>query len=140
MDSDVKLFRRTLRKNHSYITPSRVRLFQVLQKYSPLSIHELIDRSARYDQSTVYRNLLLFERLGIVSRLQLGWNSKVELSDQFTHHHHHLSCVQCGRIVTLAESPALEREIVRLNAHSGYKLIDHQLELKGLCVVCQKKN
>lgn len=97
---------------------------------------ELIDLLKRHDQATVYRNIKIFEQLGIINRLWLGWNSKLELSDIFQHHHHHLSCVRCGQVVALAENPVIERMIGELSRQNGFKTMDHQLEIRGLCQNC----
>jgi len=34
---------------------------------------------------------------------QIGWKYKLELSNAFQHHHHHLTCLQCGGVTPLPE-------------------------------------
>ncbi len=86
-------------------------MFRILQKYNELTINELIAHLRRHDQATVYRNTKVFEDLGIISTLRLGWNSKLELSDVFQHHHHHMTCVRCGDVKVLPEAPLIESAI-----------------------------
>lgn len=91
------------------------------------------------DRASVYRTVELFERLGIVQRIQVGWKYRLELSDSFNPHHHHIHCTQCSRVVSLSEDAALERHISSLAHQAGFQLTSHQLELSGLCESCSKK-
>lgn len=136
MDAEIKQFKILLKKNKHYITQARLRLFVVLQKHPALSIKKLISQLPKHDRATVYRNITTFERLGIISRLQMGWNSKIELSDVFQHHHHHFTCVKCARIITLPENALLEAEISKLAKSHSSKPVDHQLEIRGYCKSC----
>lgn len=131
-------FKRLLKQNGQFVTKPRMRLFAILQKHNALLINELITLLDRHDQATVYRNIKVFERLGIISRLQLGWHSKLELSDIFRHHHHHLTCLNCGKVTVLKENPVIEQEIARVAHKLNFKTTDHQLEIRGLCQTCQK--
>lgn len=137
MDKETRLFITTLKKQGNSITKPRLRLFKLLQSHAPLTISNLIKRLHRHDQATVYRNVTLFERLGIINRLRLGWHSKLELSDIFHHHHHHLTCTNCGKIIALKENKAIEMEIVLLSRRQKFQAMDHQLEIRGLCPACQ---
>ena len=138
METELQLFRSTLKKHGHFNTAPRFRLFAVLQKHGSLSISELISRLPGQDQATVYRNIKLFEELGIINRLRLGWNSKLELSDVFHHHHHHFTCLSCGKVMVLKEDPALEKQIAHISHKGGFQPTDHQLEIRGYCPSCQK--
>ncbi len=120
------------------MTEQRTQLFKFLQNHPALTINEVISSLPRQDQATVYRNIKLFEGLGIITRLQLGWHSKLELSDVFQHHHHHFTCLSCGKVMALNEDKTLEQHIKRLNIKLGFMAMDHQLEIRGYCHRCQK--
>lgn len=137
MRRELTIFRNILRQNGYSITQPRLRLFAALQKYNELTIAELIDCLHHQDQATVYRNIKVFEGLGIINRLRLGWHSKLELSDTFQHHHHHLSCVRCGCIFVLSEEPVIERAINRISSMHNFQPLDHQIEIRGICQNCQ---
>lgn len=137
MDPEKKLFIKTLKQNRRFATKQRLWLFEVLQQHSSLSVSQLIERLDNQDQATVYRNIKLFEELGIISRLILGWKSRLELTDRFHHHHHHLSCLNCGKVIILKENAELEQSIAKLSRIKGFKATDHQLEIRGLCTTCQ---
>lgn len=136
MNQEIKLFRKLLKANGLSITKPRLRLFRILQNNPALSINQLIGLLNRHDQATVYRNIIVFERLGVISKLQLGWSSKLELSDMFQHHHHHLTCLKCGDVVTLPENDLVEKQIAKLAKTNNFKITDHQLEISGFCRRC----
>lgn len=129
-------FKHLLKQNRQFVTKPRMRLFAILQKHNALLINELITLLDKHDQATVYRNIKVFERLGIISRLQLGWHSKLELSDIFRHHHHHLTCLKCSKVIVLKENSVIEKEISRVTQKLNFKPTDHQLEIRGLCQTC----
>lgn len=139
MDAELKLYRKTLQGHGYFNTRPRFQLFALLQDHTSLTIHELIGKLSEQDQATVYRNIKLFEELGIINRLRLGWKSKLELSDIFHHHHHHFTCLRCGKVMVLKEDSALERQITRISRQGGFQPIDHQLEIRGHCPTCHKQ-
>ncbi len=91
---------------------------------------------ASADRASVYRTLALFEKLGIIQRLHIGWKYKLELTDRFTHHHHHLSCVSCGKVFTLQADHTLEARLQALAVANNFVAQDHQIEIRGLCSDC----
>lgn len=121
------------------VTSPRLSLFGILQKRPALTMQQLIVALPNHDQTTVYRNIDLFEKLGIINRLRLGWLTKIELSDVFRHHHHHFSCVNCGRVIMLPEDSVIETQIKVLGNKGRFKALDHQLEIRGLCANCQQR-
>lgn len=98
-------------------------------------MHELVARTPSVDRSSVYRAVELFERLGIVQRLNTGWKYRIELTDKFAAHHHHVTCTHCGRTVPLEETE-LEAFIEQLAARHGFQPSGHQIEIQGLCQQC----
>lgn len=131
-------FKKLLKSNKYFITAPRMQLFGLLQNQPALTIKELINLMKRFDATTVYRTIDLFEKLGVVTRIQLGWHSKIELSDIFQHHHHHLSCVHCGKVSVLQEDEIIEKRIELLAQTTNFKPTDHQLEIRGICNNCLK--
>ncbi len=140
MSPEVRRFKSLLGQNLLFITKPRLRLFAILQRRPALTMQELIKLVETHDQATVYRNIDLFEKLGIINRLRLGWQTKIELSDIFVHHHHHFTCVNCGKIYDLPDNQIIEKEIAVLAKSKFFKPMDHQLEIRGLCQNCQKSS
>jgi len=137
MGRELKTFKELLKQHGSFATKTRVELFKYLQSSPAVSMQKLIADLPSQDQATIYRNVKLFEKLGIVNRLQLGWNSKLELSSQFHDHHHHMSCIKCGKVIAWEEDPAIELRIQTVAMKLGFMPQDHQLEIRGLCQQCQ---
>ncbi len=136
---EIRRFKNLLKQNGHFITKPRLRLFAILQKRPALSLQELIALLSAHDQVTVYRNIDLFEKLGIVNRLRLGWQTKIELSDIFRHHHHHFSCLNCSKVIVLPDDQIIEKQIAYLGQTQRFQAMDHQLEIRGLCASCQTK-
>lgn len=131
--------RAILKRNGSSLTKTRRYIFDLLQGKEPQGIAVLISRATgNVDRATIYRTIELFEQLGIVSRINVGWKYRVELSDIFTDHHHHMHCTNCGKVVDLPANPMLETMIETLAAKSEFTPRGHSLEIYGLCPSCAK--
>ena len=139
MNHELNRFKQTLKQNKCFVTAKRLELFKYLQASPAVTINKLIEDLSTQDQATIYRNIKLFEKFGIVNRLQLGWNSKLELGSLYHDHHHHMSCVNCGKVIAWEEDPALELRIQTVALKLGFIPQNHQLEIRGLCSNCQKK-
>lgn len=138
MDTSEAQFHEILHSNNSSVTESRKVVFKTLQGSEPMTMNQLVSLcSARIDRASVYRTIALFETLGIVQRLQIGWKYKLELSSRFSVHHHHLTCVQCNAHISLPEDPLIERRLIELAKQEHFIANDHRLEIKGLCRDCQ---
>ena len=86
----------------------------------------------------MYRNVDLFVKLGILNRIQVGWKYKLELSDQFLGHHHHLSCLRCGKIVNIEDEKHIDEFIDEIAAAAGFTAQRHVFEVYGYCGQCTK--
>lgn len=139
-DSSVAVLQKILRDNGYSMTAARKEVCALLWEQEPLSMHELTARSkGKLDRASLYRTIDLFERLGLVERIYIGWKYKVELSDIFAHHHHHISCLECGKIVAITEEDEIEKLIQGLAEKHGFTAQGHQLEVRGLCEQCSAK-
>lgn len=129
----------TILKQHGYsLTNPRQTVFDALKSKPPQTMAELIAIcQCQVDRASVYRTITLFERLGIVHRILIGWKYKLELSDTFQEHHHHLTCLKCGSLVPLAEDSNLEQILRDMADNHGFLTQSHQLEISGLCIDCR---
>lgn len=118
------------------LTTQRQTIFELLLSQEPLSMRELCGRAAgSMDRASVYRTISLFERLGIVRRINIGWKYRLELSDTFSEHHHHMTCLKCKRIIPI-NAQALEKFIDTLASSEQFTPTEHQIEIQGYCAVC----
>ncbi len=123
----------------SYTKPRRL-VFEAIKRNAPLSMNELVGLCFhQIDRATVYRIVELYERLDIIHKLQIGWKYKLELSDIFNTHHHHLSCTSCGKIIDIEHSKEVEDSINILAKSKNFQVSEHQIEVLGICNDCQKK-
>ncbi len=88
--------------------------------------------------ATIYRNLLSFEKSGLVKRVDI--NKKAAHFELSSAHHHHIVCTDCGEIEDF-ENDTLEyliEKTVHLSSHFKH-IQKHSLELFGVCKTCEKK-
>ncbi len=93
----------------------------------------------KVDRVSVYRTLQLFEELGIIHRLYLGWKYKFELSDQFIAHHHHLVCNFCAKVIDIEDEQHINSFIKKESDKFDFKPTSHQFEIEGVCSDCSAK-
>lgn len=137
MSDPTNTLTKTLKvKGYSISAPRKI-VFEALQHQEPQSMRQVVAACKNIDRASVYRTIALFENLGIVQRLQMGWKYRLELSDAFHEHHHHMHCTNCGKTIALPEDLDLEKRLREVAASFNFKLQTHQLELSGLCQVCK---
>lgn len=135
MKDDLKAI---LKEKGYSLTKPRRQVFELLQNQEPQGMQVIVKRAeGLVDRATVYRTIELFEKLGIVNRLNIGWKYKIELSDIFTEHHHHFNCTNCARTYKLKANPMLETMIDSVASQKGFSPRSHQLEVSGLCPNCR---
>lgn len=133
-----KIFREVLTNNKCRITKARLETFRLLAVPEPQSMNEIITRAkGRVDRVSVYRTIDLFERLGIITRIQYGWKYKIELSDIFIGHHHHMSCLRCSNTIGIEEEAHIDELIEQLSHKVGFTPTRHVFEVEGYCQSCR---
>ena len=115
-----------LKKAGLKVTLPRLKILEVLQE--PDNHHvsaedlykRLIDMGEEIGLATVYRVLNQFE----------GGKAVFEMTQQ--HHHDHLICLDCGKVIEFSDDSieARQREIA---AKHGIRLTNHSLYLYGHC-------
>jgi len=138
-DADKQLLQSVLKKQGYSLTKPRLAVCELLWNTEPQSMRDLTQQlNGRLDRASLYRTIDLFEKLGLVQRIYIGWKYKIELSDIFTHHHHHISCLSCGKVVPLHEEPQLETLLAQVAEQHHFTAQSHQLEISGYCQACQR--
>lgn len=139
MTNEQEMFITALKNSRNSVTRTRKSVFEALLQKEPQSISELHQAlKNKLDRASLYRTIDLFERLGIVQRLQIGWKYKIELSDTYNYHHHHITCSKCAMTIPVREDLTLEASIKSLAKEYGFNNVSHQLEIRGMCQNCQK--
>jgi len=88
------------------------------------------------DASTVYRNLELLERLGLVWHTHLGRGAPIYHASE--HAHLHVVCASCGEISSVAPD-LLDGAAERLAADLGFTVDVKHVALSGTCRACRER-
>ena len=91
-------------------------------------------RLPRISLGTVYRNLNQLAAEGVIREVHAGGHPA--RFDGNTGRHYHIRCLGCGRVNDLPMSvdTRLEEEAARA---MSYRILGHQVEVLGLCPLCQ---
>ena len=106
---------------------------------------EITSAASDLPQSSVYRNLSVLEEAGVVVKvLTTGERSAFELAEDLKGHHHHLVCVDCGKVVDIDVPEDVERllsdGVSSAIKDAGFTLIGHRLDLMGRCDQCSRSS
>ena len=93
-------------------------------------------RRRRADTSTVYRNLELLERLGLVWHTHLGKGAPVYHAAE--HPHLHVVCSSCGEVVVGRPGPARRRRGTS-GGRTGFTVDVGHVALSGTCRACRER-
>ena len=80
----------------------------------------------------------MLESLSLIHKSLLKNGSavyKLKCSDK---HHHHLTCVCCGKTHVIDYCPL--NALNKVSKKNNFKLIEHKIELFGYCEKCINKN
>jgi len=91
-------------------------------------------RLPRISLGTVYRNLKRLADEGLIREVNVGGASA--RFDGNTGRHYHIRCLGCGRVndLPLSVDTRLEEEAGRA---VNYRILGHEVEVQGLCPLCQ---
>ena len=117
-------------------------ILEELQKLSAhptaVSLYEIVrHRLPKISLGTVYRNLDLLTRTGIIQKLQFG--GEEARFDGNSVPHHHIRCVKCGRVDDI-HGPPLELLGGMRDDFNGYCVLGHRIEFFGVCPQCQNSH
>jgi Fur family ferric uptake transcriptional regulator len=136
-------FEEFLRKKSLRLTEARAAIVEAaLARRGHYPIEELISdlkqRGIRGSKATVYRTLPLLAEAGILQPAIVAGDSRSYETTFGLHHHDHLSCTRCGKVVEFEFEPfeVLQRELA---ARYGFRLDGHHHELCGTCPDCLAK-
>lgn len=131
-----------LRQSGCRMTPQRRLIIDTLLRApEPLTAQQVYETVAasfpNISFDTVYRNLGLLNRLGVVNRINLKvrFNSRFEIADG---HRHHFVCLECGSSFPINFCP-FEQFVPKIPPESGFRVVDHAFEMYGYCAQCQEE-
>lgn len=133
---------RLRRVDQRYTAGRRAIISLLVSAGRPVSIGDIADQLPDLPRSSAYRHLVDLEVAGVVRRVAAGDEfARFELTEDLTEHHHHLVCVECGKVVDVTPSPEFERDVATtldaLAAAEGFEPHSHRLDVLGLCGSCR---
>jgi Fur family ferric uptake transcriptional regulator len=103
-----------------------------------VSIEELLAEVRRHNAkigyATVYRTIKLLLDAGLAAMRRFGdGQTRYEVAGSQAPHHDHLICMQCGLILEFENHEIEELQDSVAEKLGGFKVMQHKLELYGLC-------
>ena len=126
--------------------PRRAVVDALVDRAAPMSVAEIHARLAgqRVNLVSVYRAVNLLCGLGLMRVADTSKGTqRFELAEQFTGHHHHLVCQDCGSVEDL-DGCLLDDQVLaaigqRVRRSRRFRLTGHDLKLFGLCRHCDPR-
>ena len=145
MAIDSKQVIQVLKQSSLRITKSRLALANIFikNKNKYLTSEEIYQKILRKkgfscNPTSVYRNLAMFEKVGIVKKSEFHKDAaryKInDSSDDLSNHEHYFKCIKCCMIEPFNDCFIVEKE--KELETNGYRNLTHHLEIVGICPSC----
>jgi len=127
------------------MTPQRKEILKIFvdnpgQHLSAEDVHDILrEGDSEIGLATVYRALDLLSELGILVHVDFGDGcARYELNttDPQIHHHHHLICLNCGRVIEFEEDFLENLESI-IEKKFGFQTVNHEVKFFGYCLNCR---
>ena len=106
-----------------------------------LSVEELWAKVRKLDVrvsvATVYRTMKLLAESGLAHSRNFGDGQTRYEQALGRHHHDHLICTRCGKIIEFENDRIETLQDVIARKH-GFQVTSHKMELYGVCKECQR--
>ncbi len=137
-----KSSRQILNRSRQRVTGQRALLLDLIrQNYGHLDADELYRKARqkyrRISLSTVYRNLQLFKKLGLIAEHHFAeehHHYEVKPASE----HQHLLCLNCGKIVEI-DLPLSQQFRSEIGKKHDFEITEFEVQIKGLCSNCKHK-
>lgn len=145
MGKDINKYKDILKEEGYKLTYQRKAILDIIINYNMehLSCDDIYSYISKdYPEigiATIYRTLQLFEKLNIVYKVDFGDGfSRYELNDgEGDHHHHHLICLKCGKVLEV-QMDLLESLEKKIEESGMFKILDHSVKFYGYCQDCKE--
>lgn len=108
----------------------------------PVSIGDISDSLPDLPRSSAYRHLLDLAAAGLVRRVTANDEfTRFELAEDLTQHHHHLLCLECGKVTDVTLPEGFEQDVAKtiskLADAESFQPHSHRLDVLGVCASCR---
>ena len=134
---------RALRRIDQRYTRGRRAIIELLVTAGhPVSIEDIAEQLPGVPRSSAYRHLTNLHAAGLIRRVTASDEyTRFELAEDLTEHHHHLLCLNCGKVTDVTLPADLEQQVTgaigQLADAEGFQAHSHQLDVLGLCAACR---
>ena len=137
----MKTFTEKCKEKGLRITPQRSLIFQILSEAcdhpSADAIYQRVrEKMPNVSFDTVYRTLLSFTELGLVSLVE-GYGEQKRFETD-TKNHHHCRCIKCHAIIDFCED-SYDAIKVPAELSKKFSVINKRVVLEGICSKCKGK-
>ena len=133
---------RLRRIDQRYTSGRRAIIDLLVSAGHPVSIEDIAEHLPGLPRSSAYRHLGDLHAAGLVRRVTANDEfTRFELAEDLTEHHHHLLCVNCGKVIDVTLPAGFEQQVTeaigQLAEAEGFQAHSHRLDVLGLCAACQ---
>ena len=119
------------------LTKPRQQIFDILTNSEiPLTVGDIAKNYKNINRTSIYRTLIIFDRLKIINTIYIGWKNYYELAEPFIPHHHHLYCINCQNAEPI-QPKELEKLVDYIGKKYNFIVTKHHFELEGICEKCR---
>lgn len=144
MDDDLHsvVEHRLRRIDQRYTSGRRAIVDLLVTAGHPVSIADIAESLPDLPRSSAYRHLVDLHAAGLIRRVTANDEfTRFELAEDLTEHHHHLLCVNCGKVTDVTLPADFEKQVGRaigqLADAAGFQAHSHRLDILGLCAACR---
>ena len=121
-----------LKEKKLKVTNQRLQILKEITKLdTKATIKNICDNLSDIDKSTIYRTLDTLEKNDVISK-----NTSIDQEVFYEikkNHKHYLYCIECKTRIETNHCFFHEEHL------DGFKVIDHNMEILGICKKCQNK-
>lgn len=119
--------------------------FQLLESFLKLEHHVTIEDimaqikadGIHLDKDFVLNNMELLCRFGFANKIEFDVKETQYEHRHLGLHHDHMVCTKCGTILEFKDE-AIEKQQLRLADAYGFHMLQHKMEIYGICSRCMK--
>jgi Fur family transcriptional regulator, ferric uptake regulator len=139
---EMQVFMEYLQDRKLKLTPHRQLILDTfLENEGHRSVEDIYRvvrvQDPRIGYTTVYRTMKLLTDCGLAREIDLA-DGITRYEHLYNHEHHdHMICMQCGKSIEFYD-PEIEALQDDASEQLGFKVLDHRLQIYGLCGDCRK--
>lgn len=142
---DIEKLKQQLKVQGYKLTPQRRAILDVIienegKHLSTEEVYDIVkDDCPEIGLATVYRTLQLLEKMGVLCKMNFddGCNRYELVHNDEDHQHHHLVCLNCGKVEEV-EDDLLEKLEEKVEDLYKFRIVNHSVKFFGYCSICSE--